>query len=249
MFGDTGVYATVAAAFAIAAVAFVGWSLADRRHRRIYGFAVATACLVMAAANALLAAEGVTTVSLDAVSHEEVRFAGYVVAFGIVAWTLASVAGASRIQTGLLVAVVCALPASTLAVSALSRSTDGVGQALAFVFLSVAVFLLVGPIGRAASEVSDHRRLLFGKLRTLSVFGWTVLAAVGLLSVESIGILDPFATIFLYSYLELLLLVGVGALLVGHSAALDDVDGRDSVGADTPEPAVVDDTPIEIEAS
>lgn len=230
MIDDFVVFAAVAVAFAVAAIVFFGWSLHHPARRRPYGFAIAVACLSMAVANALMTAEILTTTVAGDVAYPNGRFVGYFTAFGVIGILLGVAAGAGRLLTGLLVVAVYGLPASVLAGWYLSEPAATVAPWFAFAsVLLVACLLLVGPIPRATTRVSGDRRLLYVKLRNLSLVIWLVLPIVWLLSERHLGILDSFTWIFLGSYVDLVLFVGTGAFVLRSPAALDDVAGGDAV--------------------
>ncbi|WP_081655474.1 bacteriorhodopsin [Halopiger goleimassiliensis] len=226
MIDGLDLYWAFAVCFGIATFGFLGWTLQQPTRRRRYGFAITLACFAMAVANALMANEIPTRTTADGVAYPHARFLGYFVAYGPVAWLIGRVAGASTEMTGLLILVVYGLPASVLASWNLSGGAATIASVLVFVCIVATVALLVGPVSRATHEVSGERRLLYGKLRNISVLIWAVLPIVGVLSEQNLAILTSFAGIFLGSYLDLLLLVGVGLLTFRSPTALDHVAGR-----------------------
>ncbi|AFZ72112.1 bacteriorhodopsin [Natronobacterium gregoryi] len=219
-------YWTFAGLFGLATIGFLGWSFQHPSGRRRYGLAVAGACLVMAVANTMMANEILTTTA-DGAAYPHARFLGYFVSFTVVSWLLGAIAGASRNLTVLLILAVNALPGSVLASWNLPEPAATVASVLVFVSIVIAAALLVGPIDRAATRVSGERRLLYGKLRNLSVTVWIVLPIVGVMSEQNLAILTSFAGIFMGTYLDLILFVGVGALVLRSPTALDQLAGRD----------------------
>lgn len=228
MIDEHVMFATVAATFALATVVFFVWSLRHPARRRPYGFAIAIACLSMAVANVLMAAEILSPAVASDVAYPNGRFVGYFTAFGVIGVLLGAAAGAGRVLTALLVVVVYGLPASVLGGWYLSGSAATAATALAFASVLLVAFLLVGPLSRAANRVSSDRRLLYWKVRNLSLLIWIVLPVVGLLSDRHLGVLDSFTWIVLGSYVDLVLFVGTGAILLRRPAAIDDMAGGDA---------------------
>lgn len=230
MIDGLAIYQAFAFLFGFAAVGFLAWTFRQPPNRRPYGVAIVISCMAMAVANALMANEILTRVTADGVAYPHARFLGYFFAFGPVGWLLGTVAGASRRLTALLVVAIYGLPGSVLASWNLSGAAASVASVLVFAFIVVTVVLLVGPVYRAAGLVSDERRLLYGKLRNLSLLIWIVLPIVGVMSEQNLAILTSFAGIFLGSYIDLILIVGVGAITLRSPTALDQMSGNDGTG-------------------
>ena len=219
-------YAGFAGLFGLATVAFLIWTVQHPPGRRRYGLAVVAACLTMAVANALMANEILTTYT-DGAAYPHARFLGYYIAFGAICWLLGTVAGAGRKLTAVLTLAIYAQLTSVLASWNLADPAASVASVLVLVSVVAAVAVLLGPINRATAAVSGERRLLYGKLRNLAITVWTILPIVGVMSEQNLAILTSFAGIFLGTYLDLLLLVGVGTLLLRSPAALDQLAGRE----------------------
>lgn len=219
-------YAMFAVCFAIATAGFLLWTVGLPLGCRRYGTAVVVACLAMTVANALMANEILTVTTADGVAYPHARFIGYFVAFGAITWLLGATAGADRRLTAVLALAVYGLPGSVLAGWNLSGPAATVASGLVFVSIAVTVGLLVGPVSRTAASASGERRLLYGKLRNLCLLIWIVLPIVGVLSEQNLAILTSFAGIFLGSYMDLLLLIGVGVLVLRSPTALDQMAGR-----------------------
>lgn len=213
-------YWTFTCCFGLATVGFLVWTFRHPPNRRRYGVAIVLSCLAMTLANALMANE-ILTRTVDGAAYPHARFIGYFFAFGPIGWLLGTVAGADRPLTAKLIVAIYGLPGSVLASWNFSGGAASVASALVFVFIVVTVWLLVGPIYRATEPISGERRLLYGKLRNLSLLVWIVLPIIGVLSEQNLAILTSFAGIFLGSYMDLLLLVGVGVITLRSPTALD----------------------------
>lgn len=227
MIDGLGLYRAFAVLFGVATAGFLVWTSQQPRCRRRYGVAIVVACLAMTVANALMANEILTRTTPDGVAYPHARFIGYFFAFGPIGWLLGRAAGADRRLTALLVVAIYGLPASVLASWNLSGGAASVASMLVFACIVATVGLLVGPVSRASEGVSGERRLLYGKLRNLSLMIWIVLPIVGVMSEQNLGLLTSFAGIFLGSYMDLLLLVGVGLLTLRSPTALDQMAGRE----------------------
>lgn len=216
--------------FGLATLGFAIWSFRHPAGRRRYGLVVAVSCLAMAVANAMMS-QGILTTTVDGAAYPNARFLGYFVAFGPIVWLLGTVAGASRRLIAALFVAVYALPGSVLASWNLEEPAATAASGLVFVSILITVALLLGPIYRAATDVSGERRLLYAKLRNLSVTIWAILPVVGVLSEQNLAILTSQTGIFMGTYMDFILLVGIGTLVLRSPTALDHVAGREGGGS------------------
>ena len=87
--------------------------------------------------------------------------------------------------------------------------------------------MFLGPGARSAAETASGRRLLYGKLRNITMLAWLGYLVVGVLSRQSLAVLDGFVGVFLGVYIDVALYVGFGLLLLRTGDALDHLAGAD----------------------
>ncbi|WP_238593374.1 bacteriorhodopsin [Natronobacterium lacisalsi] len=201
---------------ALAAVAFLFAARRLPAAGRSYGYAAAVAAGAMAATYVAMTA----TESMAAGAGTDfARFVGYTVIWSVICTVVAGVAGVGRRLAAALLAVVVV----RLWITYGSWQVEGtVGSALAivpFALLLVAIYLLFGPFMRAVSSTSGERQLLYAKLRNLVVLGWLALVVTGLLG-EAFGLTTDFVAIVASTYIEAVLLVGFGGIVVRSGRAL-----------------------------
>ncbi|WP_235920751.1 bacteriorhodopsin [Natronorubrum halalkaliphilum] len=187
---------------------------------RPYGYAATVACGGMGVAYLIM-----VPVELAGMETDFTRFAGYSVVWIAICFVVGAVANAGRRLTLALLGVVLA----RLWITYASWSVDGaVGLFLTlstFAALFVGVYLLFGPFMRAIETISGERALLYSKLRNLVVLAWVGLVVAGLLN--GVGITDDFVGLFLGIYVEAILLLGFGGILIRSVDALEDTAETD----------------------
>jgi len=162
------------------------------------------------------------------------RYVGYVLTIALMLLLLAEIGGHStRLQASLLVpfsAISLGNFAGWLFTGPLG-SLAGLASLLSF---PLAAYLLLRPGKRAARTTSPPRQLLYGKLTNLILLVWLGYLVVGIASRQNAELLDAFVGVFLGSYLDVIVVVGFGAILLRHTGALDDlVAGGDDRAAGT----------------
>ncbi|ELZ02220.1 rhodopsin [Natrialba chahannaoensis JCM 10990] len=198
-----------------AAAAFGGYarSLPSGPHR--YGYAAAVAASAMGLAYLLMAIVS----GLFGAETDVLRFVGYTAMWTAIILVVCAIAGVGRRLTLLLFAAVLGRVWITLG----SWFVDGALALLAtlgtFAALGLGLYLLFGPFSRAAEALESERRLLFTKLKYLIVLSWVGLVATGLLS-EGVGLVDGFVSQLVVIYVEIVLLLGFGGIVVRSQRAL-----------------------------
>ena len=209
--------------FAVAAAAFLGWTRSLPSPCRRYGYAVTAAAGVMALSYAAMTAVELST----AAETDPIRFAGYTGLWIAIVYVVGAVAGVGRRLTLALLAVVLARVWLTFA----GWLFDGIVGTLAtlapFVLLLVGIYLLFGPFTRVARSGSADRLLLSSKLKYLLVLGWIGLVASGLLSADALGLTDDFVGQISVIYVEAILVVGFGGIVLRGVDALEDAARSD----------------------
>ncbi|OIB55707.1 rhodopsin [Natrialba sp. SSL1] len=207
--------AVSSAVFLAAAAVFGGYarSLPSGPHR--YGYAAAIAAGAMGLAYVLMAlASGLFGAETDVL-----RFVGYTFMWIAIVLVVCAVAGVGRRLTLLLFAAVLGRVWITLG----SWFIDGALALLAtlgtFAALGLGLYLLFGPFSRAAKALESERQLLFTKLKYLIVLGWVGLVATGIIS-EGAGLADDFVAQLVVIYVEVVLILGFGGIVVRSQRAL-----------------------------
>lgn len=219
MLTDVQISLAAAGVYALATVVFVALSRFQRPELRKYCHLLAGVVAVSAIGSAL-SGLGVLQVPVGGVPLDVPSTVDDLVAYPVVFGLAAVVAGASRRAIGLLVGLSVAS-----VVASVFLELVGAGTALLVLGAMVAsylarVYLLFGPVWRAAKRQSDDRRLLYWKFRNLLVFlmGF-VFVAIGL---SLVGWLDTFTMLLVIEYVNVLLRVGFAGFLIGNLSALAD---------------------------
>ncbi|EMA35398.1 bacteriorhodopsin [Halobiforma nitratireducens] len=221
MIEDTTIYLLTSAALGPAAV---GLLLATRRLGRAsrrYGYAAVLACGAMTVTY-LLMSRGLWTVETTGNDESVVRFLGYTVAWAGISYVLGAVADAGPKRTAAV--FVCSMGTLWATFGGwVFGGTAGTVISLTMVLSFVGlVYLLVGPLARTAATVSERRGLLYRKLEYLILLAWAGLLLLGLVSAQNLALTDNFVGQFAASYVDLVLFVGFGGLVVRNEAALEE---------------------------
>lgn len=213
---DTTVLLGVSSVVLVAAASVFLWQTRSlRAASRQYGYAVVVATSAMGVAYLLMSVADTYGVATDLI-----RFLGYTVMWTAILLVVCGVAGVSRRLTLLLFAAVVGRLWITLG----SWFVDGLLAVVAtlgtFAALVFGLYLLFGPFARTARTLSDERALLFTKLKYMVVLGWGGLVATGLLA-ESTNLADDFVGQTIVIYVEAILLLGFGGIVLRSRDALD----------------------------
>ncbi|WP_049921732.1 bacteriorhodopsin [Halopiger djelfimassiliensis] len=182
---------------------------------RRYGYAAVVAAGAMAITYLAMAAG-----ELSGLETDRIRFLGYGVMWTVICFVAGAIAGADRRLTLTLVGVVQTRLWSTHFGLELGGILGQVLSLVALAALFAGIYLLFRPFMRAVESVSAERLLLYSKLRNLIVLAWAGLVAIGVLS--GVGIDDDFVGSLSMIYIEVILLVGFGGILLRSVDALED---------------------------
>lgn len=198
-------------------VGFLGWSRRLPGACRPYAYAAAVAAGSMAVVYLL-------TYPFEAagLSTDLLRFVGYTVMWIPIVLVVSAIAGAGRRLTLALLAVILARVWITLVAWFLEGILGLLATLAPFAFLVVGVYLLYGPFTDAASSRSEERSLLFDKLKHLIVLAWIGLVANGLISESALGFTDEFVGLITVFYVEAILVVAFGGLVLRSVDAIED---------------------------
>jgi len=238
LYSEQELYWGTAGVMAVTAVVFLAWTLRLPARRRRYALIAVFASAVLAATYVGMANGVLRYRSIDGAAVPVTRFVGY--AFGTTAILLTTglVGGYSRrIQVLLLVPFVGNM-GGTLGSWFSAEPLSAVASVSSLLSLPLVAYVFRGPGASAAAETTDDRRLLYGKLANVVLLAWVGYLVVGIASRQNLALLDGFVGVFIGVYIDVLLYLGFGVLLLRSGGALDqlaaggdaDGDGRDVDG-------------------
>jgi len=239
-------YRYTAVALGVAALGFLLWTtrLADR-HRR-YGLLVTW---VVAAMGATYFGMSVGVLRFENVDGNAVplgRFVGYQFSIALIILTTGVVAGLSRRLLAVLLVPFFMITGGTAGGWFLPDPYNSFAPLASLLSLPIVAYLLLGPGRRTADETTPARKLLYGKLSNVVLLVWVGYIVVGIVSRQSDPkLLDGFTGVFLGTYMDVLIHLAFGVLLLRHTDALDDMLGAgaetvDEVDSETDTPAAAD---------
>jgi sensory rhodopsin len=227
LYSEQEIYWATAGLMAVVAVLFLLWTLRLPSRRRRYGLLVVYTSVVLTVtyvgmANAFLRYE-----SIDGAAVPVTRFVGYGFGTTVVLMTTSWVGGYSRrLQLMLLVPFV-GISVGTLGSWFFASPLSSLASLSSLLSLPLVAFVLKGPGVSAAADMTDDRQLLHGKLGNVVLLAWVGYLVVGITSRQNLALLDGFAGVFIGVYIDVLLYVGFGALLLRSGVALDQMAGVD----------------------
>lgn len=190
------------------------------RHRQ-YGLACVLITGSMGAAYVLMSFEILTIQNVAGEWLPVARFGGYMIAFSAMIAFLTRIAGVGYRWTALLVVLLFGVIAGTVLSWYFDEPASFGGVALTVTSLSLLSVVLLRSIPAKAVDISDERRLLYGKLRNLSLLIWWLYIVIGLITRQNLGLLDAFVGIFLGAYADVVIVVGFVGILLRSEDALD----------------------------
>lgn len=242
-------YRYTAILLAVAAVGFLGWTarLADR-HRR-YGLLVTWVVGAIAVTYFGMSMGVLRFENVDGNAVPLTRFVGYQFSIALIVLTTGVVAGLSRRLLGALLLPFFMITGGTAGGWFLPDPYNSVAPLASLLSLPLVAYVLLRPGKRAAAETTPRRKLLYGKLANVVLLVWLGYLVVGIVSRQSAPeLLDAFVGVFLGTYLDVVIHLAFGVLLLRHTGALDDMvatgdDGGGEIlddGEDTDTPAAAD---------
>ncbi|APW97823.1 rhodopsin [Halobiforma lacisalsi AJ5] len=199
----------------------VGLLVATRRLEpsiRRYGYATVLACGAMSVTYLLMRAEiGTVTTNEESV----VRFVGYTVAWAGISYVLGAVADAGPKRTVAVFACSMGTLWATFASWILSGTAGSIASLVIVASFVGLVSLLVGPVAQSAAGVDERRTLLYRKLEYLVLLAWAGLIVLGIVSEQNLALTDSFVGQIGATYVDLVLLLGFGGLVLRNVAALE----------------------------
>lgn len=188
---------------------------------RRYGYATVLACGAMSATYLLMWAD-VGTVVTNGTEESVVRFVGYTVAWLCISYVLGAVADAGPKRTAAVFACSMGTLWGTFASWILGGTAASIASLAILGSFAGVVYLLVGPVARAAVTVDERRTLLYRKLEYLILLSWAGLIVLGIVSEQNLALTDSFVGQLGATYVDLVLLFGFGGLVLRNPVALEE---------------------------
>lgn len=204
----------------IVAVSLVAWARSLPRSARTYAYVATVPAVTMAVAYLAMAALG------DAANL--LRFGAYTIMWVPFVLLLGMIAGVTRTLLLALLAIVLGRVWVTLVAWLLDGILGTIAQLAPFVLFAAGIYVLYGPYTRLAATQSEERSLVFDKLKHLVVLAWIGLVVNGIIAADSLALVDDFVGLIAIVYVETLLVVGFGVILLRSAGALEDVAADDS---------------------
>lgn len=248
MIPELQLYQLTAAILGLVTLAVIAVTVRLPARRREYGLACVLITGSMGAAYVLMSVEFLTIQNVAGEWLPVARFGGYLIAFSAMLAFLTRLAGVGYRWTALLIALLTGVVSGTVLSWYFDEPTSFGGVALTVVSLSILSVVLLRSVPARQSGISDERRLLFGKLRNLSLLIWWLYIVIGMITRQNLGLLDAFVGIFLGAYADVVIVVGFVAILLRGDEALDHLHAAET-GGDGPdrdeEPEPVTPSPAE----
>ncbi|SDQ63067.1 bacteriorhodopsin [Natronobacterium texcoconense] len=229
MISETVIYVVSSGLLGILAVVFGYHTTRLPASVRRYGGAVVVGTASMSVAY-LLMAGGALTVETTGREQSIARFLGYSVTWMAFAYLLGSVADAGRRYTLVLLALILWVQWATLVSWIVAGTAELLVTGTLVVALLAVISLLFVPFTRNARKTTANRVLLFSKLKYLTVLGWAGLVTVGMISEQNLALVDMFVGQIAATYIDVVLLLGLGGIVLSHVEALGESTSTSPVG-------------------
>ena len=203
------------------------------RHRQ-YGLIGVVIAVSMTTAYALMSMEVLTIQNLEGEQLPAARFGAYMIAFAAMLSFLPRIADVGYRWIAVVVVLLVGVISGTIASWYLQEPESLAATVVIFGSLIALSVVLLRSLPRRFGDLSDERRLLFGKLRNLTLLIWWLYIVLGLITRQNLGLLDAFVGVFLGAYLDIVITVGFVAIMLRADTALDQLAVQDgsSVGGD-----------------
>ncbi|WP_049929153.1 bacteriorhodopsin [Halopiger goleimassiliensis] len=212
--------------FVVTTLAFLVWSRSLSPESRRYGYVVTIAAGAMAVSYVVMTAIEFT----NSGTTDLVRFLGYTGLWLPIIYVIAAVAGVGTRLTGVLYAIVLGRVWITYVAGFLDGVLATVGSLTPIALLFAGIYVLFGPYTHVVNTQSPQRRLLFNKLKYLVVLAWIGLVVNGLIS--GMGLVDDFVGQISLIYVEGILVIGFGGIVLRSPDALEDTAEAGAAGDD-----------------
>lgn len=229
-------YWYTAAFMLVVALAFAVWTMRLPNRRRKYAFIAVYASAVLSLTYVGMAEGLLRFESIDGAAVPVTRFVGYGFGISVLLWTLGVIGGLSRRLRLALLVPFLGITLGTLGGWFLEPPFSRLSSLSSLLSLPLIAYFLLGPGASAAEQVTDDRRLLYGKLGNVLLLAWLGYLVVGITSRQNLALLDAFIGVFLGTYIDVLLHVGFGALLLRAGDALDQLAAGEDGSEDAADP-------------
>lgn len=213
MLPTSTIYLGMVVALGLGAVVFAAVASRLSGTARRLGLVAAVPAAAMAVAYLGMGLEWLT-IETEGREQSIMRFLGYTVALTAYTYLLARPVGLSRRRAVGLLAVLLVTLWSALATWLTTGAAETAITLLSVLAYLVGVYLLFKPFSRVAAAAPGEARLLYGKLRNLFVLCWGGLLVASAISEQAIGLTDAFIGQFAASYIDLVLMLGIGGLVL-----------------------------------
>ncbi|EMA41138.1 bacteriorhodopsin [Halobiforma nitratireducens] len=234
MIAESTVFLASSAVLGVLALSYAVWTSRLPASVRRYGGAVVVGTASMSVAY-LLMAEGFITVQTTGREQSVARFLGYTVAWAMFAYLLGAVSNTGRRYTAALLVSILWMQWAALVSWIVAGTAETLVSVSMVAALAAIVSLLFGQFTRRARQTTGSRFLLFSKLKYLTVLGWTGLVTAAVVSEQNLALVDMFVGQAMVTYIDVVLLAGLGGIVLRHVDALEEtaagvVDGGDIDG-------------------
>lgn len=205
---------------AVATLAFLGWVARKPAGTRRYYLPAPIVCGTLSFAYFGMSIELLRVTTSSGQPLPMTRYVDYFIATAIMVAVAGKVAGATRRQLAVLVALTVGWVGISLGRYFLTGTAVLAATVLTVVVLGLLLYMLVWPVTKRSGGTSGERVLLYGKLRNVLILLWIAYLVIGVISRQGIGLLDAFSGIFVGAYLDIATRIGFGLLLLRGSDAM-----------------------------
>lgn len=234
LIGEAELYQYTVVVMAVAAVGFLGWTTRLPNRRQRYGLVAAYLSIVACLSYLGMSIGLLRFESLGGQPVPATRFVGYLFSITVILVLIVMVAGGSRLLFAGVLLSFAAMLGGTVTSWFLAEPISLGASLASLLSFPLVSYILLRPGARAAATTTDERKLLYGKLRNLVLLAWGSYLVVGIISRQNLGLLDAFTGVFIGTYIDVVLHIGVAAILLRHGAAIDQLVGGASPGDDSP---------------
>lgn len=214
----TTIYFGTAALLGIGGLLVAVLGLRTRGRSQRICLVAAVPALAMAVAYVFMGLE-LVTVTTAGREQSVMRFVGYTLAIGAFVYVVRALLDLSRRAALVLTVVLLLQPWFALGSWVTPEPLASLLSLGSLVGTLLGAYALFVPITRRAGAVTGESRLLYAKLRNLFVLCTGLLVVQALISEQSLGLTNLFVGQLAASYIDLVLELGIGLLVLsGHSA-------------------------------
>lgn len=239
------IYLYTAILLGAAALGFLVWTVRLHESHRRYGLLAAWVAAAIAATYVAMHLGLLRGENTAGAAVPVSRFVGYQFSILVILVAIGHVAGMSRRLTFALLIPFWMITGGTAGGWFLPENIAPAASLSSLLSLPLIAYLLLRSGRRAAAATTPNRKLLYGKLANVTLLVWLGYLVVGIVSRQNLAVLDAFVGVSIGTYLDVILHLSFGVLLLRHTEALDDlVAGR----SEDDEKRILDDEPEDADA-